>query len=522
MAPSVFEDIIPGVTEAQHPPGRIGRSEFFPYLLMTVIFVSPLVAYWSTIFHYYGLRDSYSNLREAHEEPGKLIQFCASHARPIYGWLLEVTLRRIDSIQQLQWIRMISSIMLGAVSLLVFRLFISLRWPVGMSALFALWLGLIPSAQVIAGWAIGWPYSLATLVSIWAFLLSEKTISEDARTWIGLSRLAASLALLVIGALIYQPNVLFYVVPMAAALVVDRGTDVRSSVRWALCHALNLSAGLLFAFAAIQITYLTGTFHRSARVAFEDNWGEKLDWFLKAPIPNALSLFVINDDHHYDREAFLAGALIAGLICCFGTYVEWRKRGWMRSLLWLAALVCLPIFAFAINLLAAERYATYRTIFALTGVLLCFLLASLRSALSPVRPGIKRIGGVILIAAAMLISHRRAYALLAVPQGNEWRLVLNGAEKVRLEEGRPRIFIIEPTPDAISTRTVYHDEFGSLSSNSDWVPKEMFKRAMHDLHPDVQHLDKRYIFSSGPQLPSGKQFDLIIDMRELRNLRTSS
>src|ERR1035437_6472471 len=62
----------------------------------------------------------------------------------------------------------------------------------------------------------------------------------------------------------------------------------------------------------------------------------------------------------------------------------------------------------------------------------------------------------------------------------------------------------------------------SLSSDSDWVPKEMFKRAMHDLHPAEQNLEQRYVFFSGPQLPDGRRFDVIIDLCPLRNFRTDN
>jgi hypothetical protein len=91
-----------------------------------------------------------------------------------------------------------------------------------------------------------------------------------------------------------------------------------------------------------------------------------------------------------------------------------------------------------------------------------------------------------------------------------------GAKHVRLESGRPRIFAIASTPDDISTATIYHDEFGSISSNSEWVPREMFKRAMHDLHPEIANLDSRYDFATGPTLPAGQRFDVIIDMHRLR------
>jgi hypothetical protein len=91
-----------------------------------------------------------------------------------------------------------------------------------------------------------------------------------------------------------------------------------------------------------------------------------------------------------------------------------------------------------------------------------------------------------------------------------------GAKQVRLGEIRPRVFAIASYPADKSTATIYHDEFGSLSSNSEWVPKEMFKRAMHDLHPDIANLDSRYDFATGPKLPSGKRFDVIVDLHRLR------
>ena len=52
------------------------------WLLTAVLFLVPLVAYWPATFHQYGLRDDYSNLREAHEEVGKVLQFCASACAP--------------------------------------------------------------------------------------------------------------------------------------------------------------------------------------------------------------------------------------------------------------------------------------------------------------------------------------------------------------------------------------------------------------------------------------------------------
>ena len=87
------------------------------WILTATLFLVPLVTYWPATFHEFGLRDDYSNMREAHEEPGVIVKFCASHARPIYGWLLQATFGHADSVRDLQWLRLMSSLLLGAISL---------------------------------------------------------------------------------------------------------------------------------------------------------------------------------------------------------------------------------------------------------------------------------------------------------------------------------------------------------------------------------------------------------------------
>jgi len=191
-------------------------------------------------------------------------------------------------------------------------------------------------------------------------------------------------------------------------------------------------------------------------------------------------------------------------------------------MIWLAALTGLPVFACAVSLIASERYATYRTILAMTAVLLCFLVASVRALTESWGPRGRRLLATLIVTIAFFTAQHHVYALIAVPQGNEWQLIMSGAKHVRLEGSRPRIFVISSTPADISTATIYHDEFGSLSSNSEWVPREMFKRAMHDLHPEIANLDSRYEFASGPKLPADQRYDLIIDLHRLHQFHTDN
>jgi len=187
---------------------------------------------------------------------------------------------------------------------------------------------------------------------------------------------AVAVGLMVVSALIYQPSALFYAVPLAGALIVQRHRSVSQTARWAGIHLGFVAASLSLAYAVMSVLYATHMFVKSGRIAFEAHWFEKFAWYLQEPLPNAMSLFVVNDNNHRDHALYLACAALVGAILAAGAYLEWRRHGKSRGIIWLCGLFGLPMFAFAVSMLASERYATYRTNLAVTGVLLCFLVAS--------------------------------------------------------------------------------------------------------------------------------------------------
>src|ERR1700727_622229 len=147
------------------------------WLLTAMLFLVPLVTYWAATFHEFGLRDDYSNLREAHEEIGKVVQFCASHARPIYGWLLQATYGQTASVQDLQWMRLTASLLLGSLAFVMYRGLRALGWSSSSGLCVAVLVSLLPASQVIAAWAVGWPYVATTLPAVAAFFTVEGALS---------------------------------------------------------------------------------------------------------------------------------------------------------------------------------------------------------------------------------------------------------------------------------------------------------------------------------------------------------
>ena len=494
-----------------------------------MLLLAPTIAYWPTTFHDFGLRDDYSSLREAHEEPGKILQFCASHARPVYGWLLQASYGQTSSVQNLHWMRCLAALLLGVISLVSFRSLRSLGWSFYTSLSFALLIAVIPSSQVIASWAIGWPYAAAALLAIGGFFAAEgaMTVMRNAAgrqgmksRRFGMAQWCVALGLMLVSALIYQPSALFYLVPMTAALIARRDLTLAQAARWTVSHLGLVCLSLVMAYGTMSALYMRGVFEKSDRIAFEQHWVAKIAWFLAEPLPNALSLLVLNDDHYRNHALYMGCAGIVGLVLLAGAYLQWQRFGRTRGMIWLTGLLGLPVFACAVSLIASERYATYRTILAMTAVLLCFLVASVSALATNLSDRTRKILASLAIAVAFLCAQHHVYALIAVPQGHEWHLMENGARQLRIDRPHRRVFAIASTEADISTPTVYHDEFGSLSSNSEWVPREMFKRAMHDLHPNVPNLDARYDFATGPKLPSGQHYDVIIDMHRLRRFYT--
>src|ERR1700686_606855 len=229
---------------------------------------------------------------------------------------------------------------------------------------------------------------------------------------------------------------MFYVVAVAGAVIVQRHRNLAETARWAGIHLGFLVGTLGVAYCVMSVLYATGVFVKSGRIAFEHHWVEKVGWFLQETLPNALSLLVLNDNNHRDHPLYFGCALLVGAILLAGAYVEWRRHGSARGIVWLTALLGLPVFACAVSLIASERYATYRTILAMTAVLLCFLVASVRALTERWGSSGRRMLAAVVVSIAFFAAQHHVYALIAGPQGNEWQLIMAGGKPVPL--GRVR------------------------------------------------------------------------------------
>ena len=501
-------------------PARHRRaSTWRRWAIAAVLLCLPALVYWPALFERYGFRDDYSVLRESHEEPGKVTLVCAMQARPIDGALMEASFRQVRGIQDFRWLRFGSALCLGLVGAATFLRLRSLKWDRWIAALVAALFVLLPCSQIVVSWAVGWPLFVSLLLALGAFACAERAFAvapanasvagAKAGWW------AAAVVLVAVSALIYQSNSLFYLAALAAALWAHRRWTTRHGIAWLIRHAATLSVGLLAAFTATMTAFARGWVPVSRRVAFEHDWLAKIEWFIREPLRNALAVIVLNDDAA-SRGVHRMAALVAVVIAAGLARAAFNRR-WRHGTWWVLTLPALIVGSFAVNLSVADRWPAYRVLAPLSLTVVVALAIALL-ALGGRR--FARLGLLVLVVPGAWLARRQTSELIAQPQSAELRLLEAGAARIN-PAAHPRVFVLTPSPQDHIAPQVFSDEFGSLSTDSDWVPKEMLKLIMRERFPAMSDVTHRYTFASGRELPKGQAqaFDVIIDLRRVRDLR---
>jgi hypothetical protein len=421
----------------------------------------------------------------------------------------------LDEIEHLWMLRLAAVMLLTLLGLALWRQLYHSGWTEMEAAVIGLGVTLLPGAQVISSWAITWPHAVALLLAMAGFSAIETELERG-----GLKRTIALVGggmIYALAALIYQSNALFAVVPLAAVLLVRATRGSSSDLRWGIIHFSTLLVGLLGAYLVVRVLFANGIFHASPRMQLEGNPFTKFIWYFFNPLPNALALYALRDDFNSGAVLFwLVVVLVAGLIA-WGCKSEIARVGSSAKQRLLVCIVALPFLAHLISLAAAERAIGYRTLFALSGlvlVLLVFALRSLRAA-EKIKP-VYYFGGLVSIALiAILSAHFNSHLLIAVPQSYEWEKIRGAVMRANFPK-TARVYIVTPTQENRATGRIFADEFGSLSSDSDWVPKEMFKAALHERYPVKLPKGTQCNITLGRAAPDAKDYDLVIDMRNYK------
>lgn len=491
------------------------RTRICFYLLL----LTPLIVYWQTAFHDFGIREDYSYLRISREEPGEMVKLTASHGRPLYGALLETSYAVAGQVENLAWMRLTSILLLTILGIVLWRQLYHSGWGEVEAAAIGLGVALLPAAQFVTSAASCWPQVLTLVLAMAGFSAVETEIERG-----GLKRVVALLGGCMIytaAGLIYQSNVLFALVPITAVFLVRTGREPMSDLKWGAFHLAVMAAGLLLSWLLVQGLFSNGVFEQSGRMALETNPFTKLLWFVLHPLPNALALYALADDHYHGVIYYALLALVVLALLVFGFRRSLAAGNALVVRRWKICLFALPFVAQGISLVAAERAGGYRLLFALSGLVLVLAIFAIRTLIEgrkKIKPRLVYSGYAVIFLLIAISAQRHSYVLVGEPQGQEWTLMKNAV--LRAAFNKPvRAYVITPTAEHRSTDRIYRDEFGALSSRSERIAQEMFKTAVRYRFPDRLPKGGSYAVEAGQTEPEAGAYDIVIDMRRMQTLR---
>lgn len=445
------------------------------YVSIAGIFAVAGILYLPLGLQRFGLSDDYSMLSTPLRDPGRLTEFVVGMGRLWCGPLLEWTGLHLATVEQLIWTRLAA-----VLGLVIWAL--GLDWcargagwtPVTRLGAIVLTLA-SPSASILAGWSVCWPYPYAAILALVGFVASERVLRLEGLPrgassgrwgqmcgWMGLSALSILSA-----AFLYQPFIFCYLAPLLCRLLPAR-EEVSGGIlgRWLLLHLVWLGGVAVGSFLLYRgVVHWLGI-EVVGRTALVSDPLAKAHWMFTSLLPNGLN-FVTLRGHR--GEGTLGWVLVGMLVCLVLGYSLLRRAfrtGWKDIAFTIGAVGTLLLASISLLLVIEESYASYRILFPFVGLVALWMVWEGSAAMhlsTWMRP---LVVGLFLVVTGFGVW--RNHALLAAPQARELELVEGALGRLDWEQ-EPKIFIIQPTMNDALAAIVATNEFGLPSTYADWA-----------------------------------------------------
>lgn len=466
---------------------RIGLS--LKLLTYLILFVFPFIVYSPVILTNYAFLDDYTATAFGMQHIQNLTTTqVMDSGRPLYAVFIREAFGAVRGISDLRFVRAFGIAGIGALCIAAYRALVRVDVAAPAAFCVALMLGLMPSYQVIAGWAITAPYPWAALSAAIAFNM-QNSVNPDWR------RVSGSMLLLTVATTIYQPAAMvFWVFAAIAWLIPGRLPSIRSFSRAALI--VIMAATVDFVLIKVLPIFFVHAASDSRAVMTHDVAG-KILWFVKYPIFEALNLFSI--------EPSVRRAVLVAAICCVGFIAIFRRQAVYGIAI---ALALLPA-AYLPNLMTAGDWGAYRTQVALGGIVLVIATASVLELARAMRfTRFVPLLGALMLGWATFSSYQNVKYDFALPSWTEYRLISRGILATEFQPNDRACFVL-PAPESDAARDHRYDEFGINSSAALWVPDPMVYLILSHQHSKDAGLFSRFgQFPNTQVLPGCKQINL--------------
>jgi len=474
-------------------------------LTALVAFVVAAVLYYPLVMSKHAFADDYRFLFSPRHDLEALIQMISACGRFISALLTAFAYSQIETVAQLSILRGVGALGMATCAALL-AVFLKRR---GWTGVQAITLGLLicttPSACLAVGWAQLFPVPLAILLSLLAFELQLRMRwplgGRSAAYGVGaVAALCASFCL-------YQPWAMFYLVWVILDALPTPGRPVG---RWWLLATFR--AALVFGASAIlAFVSIVAQSHPNSRSTPLSDPATKLRWFLDLPLHNALAMFRLApcDQLTYGAEA----VILLGLLC----YVE---RGERRAALAVLAMVLAFPVVYLPNLVIADSWPAYRSLFALSALVIVTAAFALRGILVGAHSTFSAML-VVLTGLSLAAFAYQGRVYLQEPHGLEFRLLVQTLRKADPSR-TTAIYMIRPNWSEGPVEQVWYDEFGLASSHHHWSAPFMIWAASREFsEPARRALGDLPVTSGTEPVANPGPGVFQIDMRALRLWRAA-
>lgn len=519
--------LIPTVSPSGRPMVPSPRNLWFSncsVLVLFMIFFSSL--YISTLTTDYGIIDDYSSLVKGSQ--GGRIKTIMVEGRLLHALGTSLYLQTARDIEDLRYARFGGIINISLLAWSIYQLFVRVGWNRFQSMCMGLLMCTTLPFQSYVAWATLALFPFAALVSGYALLLSDRAFQTRCRRlkWL---LTAAAILLLLTALMIYQPAAMFFWV-FAAIVLLKPETPLHDMLRRLGWYGLIASVGMFLGFAAYQLGPVLYP-DLPSRTGLVQNFPIKIAWFLIEAFPNALlftflsparwllsdgsvplSLFYRIVDIGIAWILFLI--IVRGLVLYFQG--PFKERLWKCSIA--AALLTL---SYTPNLVAAENWATYRTLSSLSSVVIVLMCLASRGyvrrldfRLSPVCVNLG-VGCITAFSAVLATYHVRTY--FVVPQSRELAIMRDELMKKPLSQVHDISVIVSGKGDTLAPLRRY--EFGRPSSSDTVTARYMAILLMREGGTEEIDLPVTAVAADAP--PNPPPTALVVDMRTLGLLSPS-
>jgi hypothetical protein len=392
-----------------------------PLLTFAVFSAILLVTYFPCFLHNYGILDDYYLLFLTLTKGAwcpEIVGSMMSQGRPLNLPFIALAFSSLHSINDLVYLRVIATLGTALLATLFFRHAMHVGWNRSQSfALSLLVFSQLPF-QVLSGWSlVGFLGAIRIPLAYVSFFLAkyaaEKPLKSPAFAGLYLATVLALSAAMAM----HQTTAMFFWIGMAQ--------DALSPKQWEVSRRLLAVAFSAFGIAC-GIEYMICMWGKKDYAAYllsdRDHLSfdilEKLQWFLAEPLTNSLNF------NNLAASPYIAIAIATTIVVGLWFFIKnLEPKEWLKQRVLL--LIALPVLCYTPNLIVAESWASYRTLYALSALMMLYFFCAIQGISEKLSVSKTIVTGALLASAlvSLFSANQTVSAYIAEPQSKELALL---------------------------------------------------------------------------------------------------